>query len=551
MGEQKVSLIRDEDSRKKFMKSLLEDVQAMEYMLANDWYESDVIRVGAEQEMVIVDLDNYKPMSIAEKILESLSEHEWLTSELAKFNLEINLNPHVFTGDCFSKMLQENKERLQIISNALREYDADLLLTGVLPTLMKHDVDFHNLMPLPRYHALMEALSSQHSNQDFRFRLEGIDELIIKHDSPLIEACNTSFQVHLQVAPNDYVKMYNIAQAVTGPVMAIAANSPLVFGRRLWHESRIAMFQQAIDTRTSKSHMRQRSPRVHFGHGWIEDSILDIYREDIARFRVLITGDVDENALDTIKAGNVPKLKSLQIHNSTVYRWNRPCFGKSDNGKPHLRIENRVFAAGPTVEDEMANAAFWLGLMEGMALNFKDIRNNLSFEDVRDNFEKAAKFGIDTTFNWFNEKKISATDIILEDLLPLSREGLEYRNIDATDIDHYLGLIEQRARMHNNGARWSLRSYTNLLKQTNKMEALSAVTCSMMKNGKKGHSIVNWPLADLKDLRSFDPTNMVVSDCMSTDLFTIQKDDIIQFAVDVIDWKNLDTCRWKTRKVNW
>ena len=539
MGEQRVTLIQDEDTRKKFMKSLLEDIQAMEYMLNNDWYESDKIRVGAEQEMVIVDLDNYKPQTIAVEVLESLKQYDWVTSELAKFNLEINLNPHDFGGDCFSKMLDENKERLRIISKILNDHNADLLLTGILPTLKKTDVDLKNLMPLPRYKALMDALSSQVANEDFQVRLEGIDELIIKHDSPLIEACNTSFQVHLQVIPDQFVKMYNIAQAITGPVMAIAANSPLVFGRRLWHESRIAMFQQSVDTRGPTSHMRQRNPRVYFGDDWIESSILDIYREDIARFRALLTGGIEEQSLALISENKVPKLRSLQIHNSTVYRWNRPCFGISDNGKPHLRIENRVFAAGPTVEDEMANMTFWLGLMQGMALRIDDIRDRLSFADVRDNFEKAAKFGIDTQFNWFEEKKHSATELILHELLPIAQEGLRDRKVNQNDIDRFLGLIEKRAMLHHNGARWALRSYTNLLKQTNKDEALSAVTCAMMENGKKGNSIVEWPLADLKSLRNYDPTELTVSDCMSTNLYTLREDDIIQLAVDVMDWRGL------------
>ena len=147
--------------------------------------------------------------------------------------------------------------------------------------------------------------------------------------------------------------------------MAIAANSPIVFGKRLWHESRIAMFQQALDVRTTHDHMRERSPRVSFGTGWLEKSLLEIYREDIARFRVLLGNDIKEDSLELINQGKTPKLRALQVHNSTVYRWNRPCYGISDNGKPHLRIENRVLPSGPTIIDSVANAAFWLGCNDG------------------------------------------------------------------------------------------------------------------------------------------------------------------------------------------
>src|SRR5690606_12486210 len=197
-------------------------------------------------------------------------------------------------------------------------------------------------------------------------------------------------------------------------VMAIAANSPIVFGRRLWHESRIAMFQQALDTRTSHDHMRERSPRVNFGRHWLDHSILDIYREDIVRFRVLLAADVQENAMSKILSVQVPSLRSLQIHYSTVYRWNRSCYGISDNGKPHLRIENRVLPSGPTVLDEMANAALWLGCMVQMYDDVGDLRNKMSFEDVSDNFSKAAKFGIDTKFTWMFDRKIPAVELIKE-----------------------------------------------------------------------------------------------------------------------------------------
>ena len=164
-----------------------------------------------------------------------------------------------------------------------------------------------NLMPKKRYKALMDAIHDQLLGSSFELKIIGIDELSVKHDTPMLEACNTSFQVHLQVAPKDFVKMYNIAQVLTAPVMAISANSPLVFGRRLWHETRIALFQQSLDTRSSHEHMRERSPRVSFGNDWLKDSILDIYREDIARFRVLLAADIEEDSLAMIKEGKVPK----------------------------------------------------------------------------------------------------------------------------------------------------------------------------------------------------------------------------------------------------
>lgn len=172
---------------------------------------------------------------------------------------------------------------------------------------------------------------------------------------------------------------------------------------------------------------------------------MEIYKEDIARFRVLLAAELQEDALKSIKEGITPKLRALQVHNSTVYRWNRPCYGISENGKPHLRIEARVLPAGPTVLDEVANAAFWLGSMIGLANKYDDIRDLIEWENVRDNFAKAARFGIDTKFTWMNDRKVSACDLVLE-LLPIAREGLESKKVDPADIDKYLGIIEERAK---------------------------------------------------------------------------------------------------------
>ncbi|MFZ1714601.1 MAG: glutamate-cysteine ligase family protein, partial [Saprospiraceae bacterium] len=350
----------------KFTRSLLQDIKSLDYMLQNNWFEKGIHRIGAEQEMVLIDVQNYRPDPINIEVISKLEQYDWLDTELAMFNLETNFVPREFTGDCFSQMMEESTYQLKIIREALVPFNADLILTGILPTIRKSDLEDKFLTPKKRYLALMEAVRQQMTGDSFEFRLSGIDELMIKHDSPLLEACNTSFQVHLQVSPEQFAKFYNVSQALAGPIMAIAANSPLVFGRRLWHESRIAMFQQALDTRGSRANMRERSARVHFGRDWVNESILEIHKEDISRYRVLLAADVTEDSQHMISEGKVPKLSALQVHNSTVYRWNRPCYGISANGKPHLRIENRVFPSGPTAIDEIANSAFWLGCMVGL-----------------------------------------------------------------------------------------------------------------------------------------------------------------------------------------
>lgn len=521
------------------MRSLLDDVQAFEYMLANDWFESDIVRIGAEQEMCLVHNKTFKPATINMEVLEHLTQYPWCVTELAKFNLETNLSPREFVGTCLSDMEAENLEYLAIIQKVLDGFDASICLTGILPTLRKHDLEMHNLTPKDRYFALMAAIQKHLLGTSFELRVEGVDELLVKHDSPLLEACNTSFQVHLQVAPNDFVKMYNIAQTLAAPVISIAANSPLVFGRRLWHETRIALFQQSLDTRTTNDHMRERLPRVNFGSGWLQGDITQIYKEDISRFRVLLAGAIEEDSIEQVQAGITPKLRALQIHNSTVYRWNRPCYGISPNGKPHLRIENRVMPAGPTTVDEVANAAFWLGCMVAMGSQYEDVTKHIDFADTRDNFLKSAKFGIDTTFTWMKDKKIPVTELILNELLPMAREGLKMRKVKSSDINRYLDIIEARAKDHKTGARWALRSFTALKKVVTNDEAVTAVTAAIVKNQAQNKPVHTWNEATTADLENWRPSKVKVEEFMSTDLFTVQKDDLIEIVAEIMDWRRI------------
>lgn len=541
MGEAKVKVVRDEKQMQSFVRHLLRDVEAFDYMLKNDWFESDITRIGAEQEMCLVDKETFKPACINMAVLEKFKDWEGVTTELAQFNLETNLTPLEFTGNCLSEMERENTEGLERIRKVVHEFGAEVVLTGILPTLRKPDLDMSNLTPKPRYLALMESIKEHSLRGDdyFELWLDGIDELHIRHDSPLLEACNTSFQVHLQVSPKEYVKMYNIAQMLLAPIVAISANSPLVFGRRLWHETRIALFQQALDTRTSNEHMRVRRPRVNFGSDWLRESVLEIHKEDIARFRVLLGDEIEEDSLDMVAAGKTPKLRALQIFNSTVYRWNRPCYGISPNGKPHLRIECRVLPAGPSVVDSTANAAFWLGLMVGYANMYEDITKHISFEDVSDNFYKAAKFGFDTKFTWFNDAKISLKELIINELVPIAREGLASKGVDPKDISRYMDIIEDRAKAQMTGARWLLRAYTKLSKEVTPDEALTTVTAAIAKNQWAGKPVHTWEIPEPNTLENYQPSTLKVEEFMQTDLFTAQKEDIIEFVAQLMDWRKI------------
>ena len=331
---------------------------------------------------------------------------------------------------------------------AAGEVATEIALTGILPTLSKSDVTLANITPRARYYALNDAFARARGGEPYKLRIQGADELYTEHDSVMLESCNTSFQVHLQVEPDEFRDVYNMAQVMTAPVMAAAVNSPVLFGKHLWKETRIALFQQSIDTRRGSVHMRDMSPRVRFGEDWVHRGVTDLVQEDIARFRVLLTRDITEDPLEVLDNGGIPSLPAFCLHNGTVYRWNRPCYGVG-GGKPHLRIECRVIPSGPTIVDEVANAAFWIGLVLGAVEEVGDVRKRIDFADAKSNFLAAARNGLRAGFLWFDGVSISAPSLILDEALPLARAGLANAGVSPTDIDKYLGIISRACRVRH------------------------------------------------------------------------------------------------------
>jgi CBS domain-containing protein/gamma-glutamyl:cysteine ligase YbdK (ATP-grasp superfamily) len=536
MGELDVRPSAGSKDTQHFVRNLLKDLKALERMLEDNWFETGITRIGAEQELCLVD-KQYKPAPVNLELLEA-AQNDMLTSELARFNLEYNLDPLVFEGDCLARMEKQLTDLYHVVREHANKLGTEPVLTGILPTIRKFDVSEANLTPLDRYRALMDALN-QMRGEHLELNIRGVDELRVKHDSPLLEGCNTGFQIHLQIEPKEFARMYNISQLLTAPILALSANSPLLFGKRLWFETRVALFQQSIDTRQSVDHLRDQSPRVTFGHRWIDESILEIYREDIARFRVLLSTDFAEDVFAKIKKGETPKLRYLNVHNGTVYRWNRPCYGISENGKPHMRIENRICPAGPSLVDEMATSALWLGLMKGMYSEYGDIRDKIDFDEVGHNFLAAARTGVTSQFNWFGGKQYSATELVIGELIPLARKGLEDQNIDTADIDRYLGIIEERALAKKTGAQWMLNSYMGLIKKCNKEETLSTITAAIIRNQASGQPVHEWSLAEMLDTKDWSPDTLLVEEFMTTDLFTVQKDDLLDLVAEMMDWNKI------------
>ena len=535
MGEQNVKLNDDETTHQAFMKSLITEVHALEKMLDSGLIESGVRRIGAEQEMFLID-KAHKPALKAMEILDVIDD-ERFTHELGLFNLEANLAPHKLGANCLSLMEAEAQELYKKARVTAGRFDCDIALVGILPTLTKDNLGLESMVPTSRYYALNDAIRALRGDE-FEFTINGIDQLAVKHDNVMLEACNTSFQVHFQVSPENFAKNYNIAQVVTAPLLAAAVNSPILLGKRLWHETRIAVFEYSIDTRSKIQQERGLKPRVHFGDRWLEDSVTEIFKEDIARFRIVLTTETEEDPIGMIEQGIMPSLNALRLHNGTVYRWNRPCYGVHNN-VPHLRIENRVIPAGPTVLDEVANAAFFYGMMAGMTEQVEDIREHLTFADVKANFLAAARDGIRAQMNWFNDTHLPAKQLVLEQLLPLAREGLQEAGIDQDDIDKYLGVVRDRVSMRRTGSRWALESLESMNESGTLDQRLRCIVSSMVDQQSTGKPICQWELAEYCAKQDWRDSYRTVGQFMATDLFTVRPDDIVDFAATLMDWRHV------------
>ena len=533
MGEHRVKQRLDTTELREFSRRLLDDLFALRTMLERGMIETGVRRIGAEQEMFLVDAHG-NPAMAAPELLARLGPA--FTNELAKFNLELNLAPQVFGGQCLSRIEKDIVDHLAEARVAAAELGVEVLLLGILPTITRKHLSLDAMTPMPRYFLLNDTLKRMRGG-NFSLSIKGHDELRFDHDNILFEACNTSFQIHFQVGPDEFARMYNLAQLVTAPVMAVSVNSPLLMQQRLWRETRVALFQQSIDNRTTHQSSRGLRPRVSFGTRWIRESILELFQEDIARYRILLSTEPDEDPMELISRGVPPKLSALRLHNGTVYRWNRPCYGVTD-GVAHLRIEHRTLPSGPTPADEVANAAFFFGLMSGLGEQFADITQHMRFEDAEHNFLNAARFGLRANFAWTG-RDWKAADLLRDVLIPQARDGLAAKGIAAEDITRYMDILEARVTTGQTGAQWALGSLEAMGDSGTKEERHRTLVIATLDRQRTNLPVHTWRLAALGETQDWRDSYRYVAQFMATDLFTVRPEDIVDLAASVMHWEHV------------
>ncbi|CAM2009075.1 CBS domain-containing protein [Acanthopleuribacter pedis] len=508
-----------------FTRRLLDDLNLLQSMFEQRRLEENRYRIGYEQEVSLVHHD-FRIAPLAELLLRRLDNPQFV-HEFGLFNLELNGEPVELKSDALTTICEDLQNHLNLLDQTAATVGCMPILTGILPTIQKRDLQMHNMTPLPRYQEIDQNLRRLRGGRDFQVTLTGEDELNIRHGCSLLEAATTSFQLHYQINPSDFADQYNFAQLIAAPLLAVSANSPLLFGARLWHETRIGLFRSSIDTRHQVGPLRERPPRVKFGNDWAGDSPLDLFWEDLIdhRFIVTTTDDYSEKA----SPDHPPTLPAFQLLTGTVYRWNRVCYGVTDK-KPHLRIENRILPAGPTLADQTANAAFWWGMMAGLTDRYRDLPHRMRFDKARANFYNAAKTGITTPIKWLDGKIYPAHELVLDELLPMAHNGLERHGIDKTVRHTLLEPLVKRCERITNGATWMRRSFANFLEKSNSVEARHRLTCAMHERRMSGEPVSDWSEAGKSPLIHLKIDQKTVDQVMDNNPITLDPEDLADLA---------------------
>ena len=478
------------EDRRNYRDKLRRSLDVFARMLRERMFEANPSQVGLEIELNLVDSRGMPSMHNA-AVLDAIADPAWAT-ELGQFNIEINVPPRRLDGDALADLEQEVRASLNTADSKARGTGSRLVMVGILPTLQKQDVNEGALSANARYRVLNEQIFAARG-EDMRIAIDGTEQLLTYADSITPEAACTSVQLHVQVSPDAFARYWNAAQAIASVQVALAANSPFLFGRQLWHETRITLFEQATDTRPDELKQQGVRPRVWFGERWIT-SVFDLFEENIQFFPALLPICEDEDPLAVLDHGDCPQLAEMSLHNGTVYRWNRPVYA-AVNGTPHLRVENRVLPAGPSVADIMANAAFYYGLVRALAEAQRPVWTQMAFTTAAENLYAAARHGMDAQLYWPGLGEVPVTELVLRRLLPLARGGLSHWGVHPDQAERLLDIIEQRCITGRTGAAWQISTVAALAEDdgADRPEALRLMTQRYIDHMHTNEPVHTWP----------------------------------------------------------
>jgi hypothetical protein len=476
----------------RFSEKLRDCAEALRTVVDRPGFGVGPATIGAELELNLVG-DDGRPMGVNRAVLADTLDGR-VTLEVNRFNLEINARPTLLAGTPFANMAAELEDALAETRSAARAQCVRVATIGILPTLTESDLQSSALTDGARYRALSAGIMRLRG-EPFAVDIEGEDKLTVTAHDVTFEGANTSFQLHLRVSPQDFARTYNAAQMAIAPVLATSANSPLFFGRRLWQETRIALFRQAVDLRTAARGDDWRPARVSFGHGWVRSGAPELFEESVFLHEPLLPVISPEDPCATAQRGGVPTLAELRLHQSTVWRWNRAIYDDAAGG--HLRIEMRALPAGPTVRDMIASAAFGLGLTLGLAPDMERMMVRTTFGHVRRNFYEAARQGLEARLLWPTNEGPSPRIVHVSELLPhlllTARRGLVGAGVDAREADEWLAVVARRTERGVTGASWQRRAFDRLAAKMDWQAAASRMLSDYMALSDAGDPVDSWP----------------------------------------------------------
>jgi hypothetical protein len=457
VGEEVKRTTYDRARRQEYRRKVQLCLDVFESMLAQSSFELDRPLTGMEIECNLVD-GSYQPAMSNQDVLAAIADPAYQT-ELGAYNIEFNVPPRPLAGRAGTELEADVRASLNVAETKANVGGAHIVMIGILPTLMPEHLAAGWMSESTRYQALNNSIFTARG-EDIQIDISGPEPLSLNSASIAPESACTSVQLHLQVSPTNFANNWNAAQVLAGPQLALGANSPYFFGHHLWSETRIELFAQATDTRPDELKAQGVRPRVWFGERWIT-SIFDLFEENVRYFPSLLPEVFDEDPVAELAAGRTPHLSELRLHNGTVYRWNRPVYAVVD-GRPHLRVENRVLPAGPTVIDMLANSAFYYGVLRMLSEEDRPLWTRMSFAAAQQNFLEAARHGMQACLYWPGLGEVSPGELVLGQLLPIANEGLTRWGVATEVRDRFLGVIEGRARTGRNGAAWQVSTVRNL-----------------------------------------------------------------------------------------
>lgn len=469
MGEEIAKTSFAPEDSAEFERRLDAETKLLSSAIGKGRFSDDGFTLGFEIESWLCD-HNFFPSPINDAFLAAFGNDD-AVPELSKFNVELTCPPRKLEGDVFSQARGAFESVYREANDAARGLDAELVMIGTLPTIRESDLSLRNMSSLKRYYALNTEVLRQRGGVPLRIDIEGAEHLVMEHHDVMLEAGATSFQIHLKTPVSKIHRFFNASVMASAPVLAASVNAPFLFGKNLWDETRIPLFEQAVELKGTEAGLR----RVTFGSGYASDSLLNLLEENAESYPALLPCLFDD-APD--------EYRHVRLQNGTIWRWNRPLVGFEESGRPHLRFETRGFSAGPSFLDMMANAALHIGLLFYMVEHGWDGDEALSFDQARENFYAAAREGLSAQLHWPGKENIEAGRLIERELIAAAREGLALAHISSSEADLFLGVVAARVNSGQTGAVWQRRQ---LIKCGGDYFRLMAAYCSNQRSGAPVH----------------------------------------------------------------